>query len=79
MYYLLDPRFMQMLKNLLGRYPSIGFHFRENEVYIAIETSRDTFDCDMNESVDYIYEKEMLKGDLNQIKGIIEALKLHEN
>lgn len=78
-YYLLDPRFMQMLKNLLGRYPGIGFHFRENEVYIAIETSRDTFDCDMNEPVDYIYEKEMIKGDLNQIKGIIEALKLHEN
>ena len=79
MYYLLEPRFIQLLKSLLCRYPSIGFHFRDNEVYVAIETPRDTFDCDMNEPVDYIMEKEMIKGDINQIKGIIETLQLQKN
>ena len=78
-FYLLTPHFMELLKRLLYRYPSIGFHFRGNEVYIAIETTRDTFDCDMNEPVDYILEKEMIKGDINQIKGIIDVLKLQKN
>lgn len=73
-FYVLTPQFMERLKSIAGRYSSVGFHFKKGVLYVAMNTSRDSFDADFNNPV--IYPKEMAKmqSDIQDIIDIIEAL-----
>ncbi len=75
-FYVLTPQFMERLKSIAGRYTSVGFHFKKGELYVAMNTSRDSFDADFNNPVSYPKEMAKMKDDIQDIIDIIEALGL---
>lgn len=77
-FYLLTPRFMEVLKRLAEKYSYVCFHFKENELYLALETERDSFDCPMDTAVQYEVERARIEADIEETKSIIDALYMED-
>lgn len=72
--YMLSPSMMETYKRLKNKYSSVAFRFVGNEVYIAMNSSRDTFDCNDKKEIDYEAEAIRIVDDVNEIKMLIDAL-----
>ena len=68
---LLTPSLMEALKRMQGRYTSMALRFVGNEVYVAVNTGHDTFECDSRKAIDYDSEACRIAEDINEMKGII--------
>ncbi len=73
-FYLLTPAFMESLKKLAILYPNMALHFTENNLYIAIDSGGDTFDCTMDAPIQYEEERKRIIEDVTEIKFIIDAI-----
>lgn len=78
-FYILTPPIIETLIQLEKRHPGkIGFVFKGNNMYVAINNKVDSFEVKMFKEID----EEMIenfKKDLLAIKDFIEALKLNKN
>lgn len=71
---LMTPEFMKLLQNMLERYSSLAFQFEEDNLYVALNTSRDTFDLEMVRRVDLQKERERIHEDIQDIESIVDVL-----
>lgn len=71
---LLTPEFRETLKSLASCYDSMAFHFKGNDVYVAIASQKDTFACSVDKPLQYEVEEQKIIADVNEIKKLIDAL-----
>lgn len=71
---LLTPEFRETLKRLASGYDSMAFHFKENAVYVAIASQKNTFECSVDKPLQYEVEEQNIIADVNEIKKFIDAL-----
>ncbi len=75
-YELLTPAFREKLKKLDFKYDAVAFHFKGDELYIALSSKRDFFECSEDKPIQYDEERKRIKADVDEIKWIIDALGL---
>lgn len=75
-FYVLTPQFMECLKRIAKTCSSIGMHFTRGNLYVAINTGRDSFDAVMSQEIVYPKEKARMEADIQDIIDIIKALGL---
>ncbi len=73
-FYILTPQLQSRLLILLQRFESIGFHFRENTMYIGFNSPNDVFDADIRNPIDYLKERKKIHNDLKIIKDVIDII-----
>jgi len=78
-FYILTPPIMEAINNIEKRHPGrIGFSFRGDHMYVAINNNKDTFEVQMFRKIDAKMIEEF-KQDLLFIKEFIVTLKLNKN
>ena len=78
-FYILTPDIMEALFTLERRHPGrIGISFLGDNMYVAINNNRDTFELQMFRKIDDSMIKEFMN-DLLVIKDFIVSLKLNNN
>ena len=71
---LLTPTFRAVLGKLASRYGCIALRLAGNEAYVAIGARIDTFDCSLDEPIQYEMEEQRIIADADEIKLLIDAL-----
>ncbi|MBE5865321.1 MAG: DUF3137 domain-containing protein [Lachnospiraceae bacterium] len=71
---LLTPTFRAVLGKLASRYGCIALRLTGNEAYVAIGARIDTFDCSLDEPIQYEMEEQRIIADADEIKLLIDAL-----
>lgn len=59
---------------LKDKYTSVAFRFVGNEVYVAMNSQRDTFECNDKHEIDYQSEELRIIDDIEEIKMLIDTL-----
>jgi hypothetical protein len=78
-FYILTPPIMEAINAIEKRHPGrIGFSFRGDHMYVAINNNKDTFEVQMFRKIDDSMIEEFKK-DLLMIKDLIITLKLNKN
>lgn len=75
-FYALTPQLMERLEAMKSKYKSVGMHFRGDNLYMAINTDRNTFDADMKNKINFPQEMELMRSDVQDILDIIDILGL---
>ncbi len=75
-FYALTPQFMEKLKEFASRHQSVALHFRGDNLYVAINTNRDTFNAKMNQEINFPQEMALMRSDIQDILDIIDTLGL---
>lgn len=73
-FYLLKPRFIEKLIEFHDIHKRVFYGFKDNKVYIAIDTRKDAFDLKMFKAIDDYYFKE-IKQEIKLIEDLIELIK----
>lgn len=74
-YELLTPAFREVLKKLDFKYDAVAFRFKGDELYIAIRSKRDFFECSVDKPIQYDEEKKKIIANINEIKILLDTLK----
>jgi hypothetical protein len=72
-FYLLKPRFIEKLLEFHEIHKRVFYGFKDNKVYIAIDTRKDAFDLKMFKAIDENYFKE-IKQEIKLIEELIELI-----
>jgi len=71
---LLTPAFREKLKKIDFKYDAVAFRFKGDELYIALSSKRDFFECSEDKPIQYEEEKKQVIANINEIKYLIETL-----
>ena len=72
-FYLLKPRFIEKLIEFHNSYKRVFYGFKDNKVYIAIDTRKDAFDLKMFKAIDEHFFKE-IKLEIKLIEDLIDLI-----
>ena len=72
---MLSPSMRVTYMCLKDKYSSVAFRFVGNEVYVAMNSERDTFECNDKHEIDYQTEGLRIIDDIDEIKMLIDTLR----
>lgn len=75
-FYVLTPQMMEYIMKLSKKFRSLYIIIEGSKMLLAVKTGDDSFEIDQKDVVNFEEEKEKIIGELNEIKLIVDELKL---